>query len=62
MAAPIFNIVEDLLLQCGVPNDGILFNGDTKAERITSEIFNNDFSLCIDVTFKDFESECKTYA
>ena len=60
--AAIFNTVEDLLLACGVPNDGILFNGDTKAERIATEVFNDDFTSCMDITFEDFESECKTYA
>ena len=53
MAAPVppaavVNTLEDLLLLCEVPNDG-LFNGATKPNRITNEVFNDDFNTCMDL-------------
>ena len=62
MAAPINNTVEELLLQCGVPNDNVLFNGVTKAARIATEVFGDDLNSCMDISFDDFEKECQTYA
>ena len=59
--AGVINTLEDLLTACGVPNDG-LFNGATNANRIAHDIFNNDFNSCMDVTFDDFDQECKTYS
>ena len=61
MAAEIANTFEQLLLQCGVPNDCILFNGATKAQRIATEVFSDDFNSCMDISHEDFEDECKTY-
>ena len=62
MAAAVVNTVEQLLLVCGVPNDGVLFNGGTKAQRIAIEVFSDDFNSCMDISHDDFETECKTYS
>lgn len=61
-AAPPVQTMEQALIACGVPDDGILFNGSTKAERIANDIFDDDFNSCLDVSFDDFDSECKTYS
>ena len=60
--AAVANTVEQILLLCGVPNDHILFNGSTKAERIAAEVFGDDFSSCMDISHEDFETECKSYS
>ena len=60
--AAIHNTLEQILLTCGVPNDGVLFNGATKANRIANEVFNDDFNSCMDISHEDFDSECKTYS
>ena len=61
MAAPI-QTLQDALNACGVPQDGVLFNGATKTERIAHEIFDDEFQTCMDMSFDDFNSECKTLA
>ena len=48
------------MIACGVPNDGILHNGDDKPDRIASEFFDDDFDSCLLLTFEDIENECKT--
>ena len=60
--AAVNNTLEAILIQCGVPNDNVLFNGHTKANRIANEIFNDDFNSCMDISHVDFETECKTYS
>ena len=52
--------LRDVMITCGVPNDGILFNGDDKPDRIASEFFDDDFDSCLLMTFEDIENECKT--
>ena len=52
--------LEATLIACGVPNDHVLFEGATKANRIAMEIFDGDLNACLNISFADFESECKT--
>ena len=53
--------VFDAIVACGVDN-AIRFNGDTAAERIATEIFDNDFMSCIDKDVSELEDDFKTYS
>ena len=50
------NAVLDAIVACGV-NNAIMFNGDTAAQRIVDEIFDNDFLSCIDKDINEVEEE-----
>ena len=52
--------LRDVMISCGIPNDGVLFNGEDKPDRIAAEFFDNDFDSCLLMTFEDIENECKT--
>ena len=52
--------LEATLIASGVPDDNILHNGASKANRIAMEIFDDDLKSCMDISFDDFETECKT--
>ena len=45
---------------CGV-NNKALFMDQTQAQRIASDIFDNAFASCMDVTFKELDEHFKTY-
>ena len=51
----------DAMVACGVDN-AIRFNGDTAAERIATEIFDNDFMSCLDKDVSELEDDFKTYS
>ena len=61
MAAPIMHTVEDAIILCGV-NDTTSFNGDTKAERIADDVFDDDFQSCMDKTIKELDEDLKSYS
>ena len=63
MAAQVFTI-EDALTACGVLNDtnNLVFNGANAAERISSDVFSDSFTTCLDITFTDLEDSWKTYS
>ena len=52
--------VRDAMILCGIPDDGILFNGVDKPDRIAAEFFDDDFESCLLLSFEDIENECKT--
>ena len=54
-----FTVVE-ALTACGVNNEA-LFLEQTQAQRIASDIFDNAFASCMDVTFKELDEHFKTY-
>jgi len=59
---PVFvNTVRLCLTQCGV-DDVDLFNGETEAQRLANEIFNNDFKECMDLTTFDLDEAFKTFS
>ena len=39
-----------------------MFNGDTAAQRIADDIFDNDFLSCIDKDINEVEEDFKTYS
>ena len=56
----IFNLC-DAMIACGV-NNVDAFLGDTPAFRLATDIFGNDFTTCMDKTFKELDSDFETYS
>jgi hypothetical protein len=61
MAAPVqvFTLL-DAIVACGVDNV-VQFQGATKAQRIATDIFNDDFTTCMDKSHSDLENDLKSY-
>ena len=55
------NTVLDAMIACGIDNE-VLFMEETQAQRIADDIFDNLFTSCMDVTFKELENHFKTYS
>jgi hypothetical protein len=53
--------VVDAMVACGVDHDH-LFMDETQAQRLASDIFGDQFSLCLDITFKELDEHFKTYS
>ena len=53
--------VLDAMILCGVDNVA-MFMGETQAQRIASEIFDDSFESCMDISFKDLDEHFKTYS
>ena len=53
--------VRDALIECGVDDVGI-FLDQTPAERTEEDIFDNIFTSCMDVTFKELDEHFKTFS
>ena len=49
------------MFDCGI-TDVALFDGDTKASRIDTEIFDDDFTSCMDKTYVDLDDDLKSYS
>jgi hypothetical protein len=52
---PLFTVYDDMVI-CGIDN-AILFQGCTQAERISFEIFSDDFSTTMDVSTEELNEE-----
>ena len=61
MAAAVPNTVLDSVITCGV-NNVALFGGLTQAQRIASEIFDNDFESCRFKTNEEVKEDLKAYS
>ena len=64
MAAPGDNpplTLANAIFDCGI-TDGVLFDGDTKASRIYTELFDNDFTSCMDKTHVELDDDLKPYS
>ena len=59
MAAP-FTVL-DAIAACGVDN-AILFNGNTAAQRVATDIFDDDFETCMDKDLKELDEDLKSYS
>ena len=55
------NTVLNAMVLCGV-NSLIQWNGSTAAERIATEVFDDDFQSCIDLTYDELEENLKMYS
>jgi hypothetical protein len=53
--------VLNALIACGVDN-AALFMGETAAQRIADDIFDNLFTTCKDMTFHELDDHFKTYS
>ena len=53
--------VVDAMVACGVDHDG-LFMDETQAQRLASDIFGDQFTSCLDITFKELDEHFKTYS
>ena len=47
--------VVDAMVAGGVDHD-VLFMDETQAQRLATDIFGDQFTLCLDVTFKEATS------
>lgn len=55
---PVFSI-HDAMIACGVPDNGN-FQGNTDAERVAMELFDNDFRTVMDKSIKDLDNDFTT--
>jgi hypothetical protein len=53
--------VIDAMIACGVDNE-TFFMDETQAQRVADDIFDNVFTSCKDITFKELDDHFKTYA
>ena len=56
--------IEEAPELCGVDNSAVFgqFNGQTQVQRIAQDVFDKDFTSCIDKTVSELEDDWKTYA
>jgi hypothetical protein len=60
-----FFTVRDAMASCGLldnPAGPMLFNGQTQAQRVAFDLFNDDFMSCMDKTFSELDQDFKTYS
>ena len=60
-AVPQAFTVIDAINQIGI-TDRTLFNGATKAQRIATELFDDDFTSCLDKTFSEIDEDLKSWS
>jgi hypothetical protein len=58
--AIVFTVL-DALIACGVDNV-TLFQNETAAQRLTDDVFDDQFTTCQDLTFKELDDHFKTYS
>jgi Reverse transcriptase (RNA-dependent DNA polymerase) len=61
MAAILMLTVIDAMAACGVDHV-TLFMDETQAQRLAADIFGDQFSSCLDITFKELDEHFKTYS
>ena len=64
MAAPGANppfTLANAIFDCGI-TDAVLFDGDTKASRIATEIFDENFTSCMDKMHVKLDDDLKSYS
>ena len=59
-ANPPFTLVSTMF-DCGI-TDAVLFEGDKKASRIATELFDNNFTSCMDKTYVELDDGLKLYS
>ena len=60
-AAAVPNTVLDSLIACGI-NNVQLFDGQTQAQRVATEVFDDDFESCRLKTSEEIKEDLKTYS
>ena len=58
-AIPTFTLANDMY-DCGIMY-AVLFEGDTKASRIATELFDGDFTSCMYKTYVKLDDDLKSY-
>ena len=58
-ALPPVHMVYDAMILAGV-NDADDFHGQTSAERLSKDLFDNDSMACMDKTYEDLEQDFKS--
>ena len=53
--------VVDAMSACGVDHDH-LFMDETQAQRLANDIFDDLFTTCLDITYKELDEHFKTYS
>ncbi len=53
--------VQQALAACGV-NNVDLFDGETQAQRLATDMFDNSYESCKDKTSHEMDSDFKTYS
>jgi hypothetical protein len=53
--------VVEAMVACGVDHDAI-FMDKTQAQRLALDIFGDQFTSCLDITFKELDEHFKTYS
>ena len=61
LIAKMENTVIDALALCGVPNGNALYEGRNAATHISSDVFGDDFTTCMDLSFEDLDNDWKSY-
>ena len=57
---PLFD-VHDAMVLCGV-DDTVLFAGSTAAQRLATEMFDDEFISTMDKTFEELDEDFKTWS
>jgi hypothetical protein len=58
---PAFTVHDAMIVECGVNNVG-LYDRDTPAERIATNLFGDVYAACMDKSFEELNYEFKTYS
>jgi len=61
MAAIVANMVRELLALAGVDNI-LQFNGETQAQRLSTDMFDDTFTSCMDKTYEELDSDLNMYS
>ena len=61
MTAVVANTVRQLLALAGV-DDALQFNGETQAQRLSADMFDDTFTSCMDKTYEELDSDLKMYS
>ena len=60
MAAPVSSVFDAMVL-CGIDNVD-LHDGQTKAQRIATGVFSDDFNTCMVETMEDLQDDLKSFS
>ena len=58
---PTVYTITDTMFRCGVSNTDI-FNGETAARRLASDIFSDSYDICMDKTMEEVQNDLKHYS
>ena len=59
--AAVLNTVYDAIIACGV-DDAAFWNGSTNAQRISTDMFDNDFDSILNKSYEEMDKDVKSYS